>query len=89
MSEKRFSKGDKIILFSVLLEELGKNNWIYLRDRPIHPEMVKNMSLNTLMGAVQKGILYKAIDSKEQEVNLVFFKGNAQEHLSRVAKTCQ
>ena len=74
MVEKRFQKGDKISLFSVLLEELGKNNYVYLRDRPMNPKIIENMSLRTLRGFVNSGVLFKSIDSKGTETSLVFFE---------------
>lgn len=62
---RKFVKGPALNTTSSLLFVLERGEWVYLRDTPKHPSVIKNMSLSTLEGMVRAGVLYYAIRQEE------------------------
>lgn len=44
---------------------MGQGRHVYMRRKPIHPEVIRHMSLGTLQDGIKNGIFYMV---KEKEV---------------------
>jgi len=61
MRRKKFQKGREIQTIQDLAWVLAQGAWVYWRDVPRHPLVIRNMMFSTLQAACQHGIIHEAI----------------------------
>ena len=59
---KRFKKGKVIKSMDDLLKAIDAGQWLYWRRRPVHPQIINNMSLKTVYAALRGDCIHEAID---------------------------
>lgn len=47
-----------------LVTELNAQRWVFYRGRPLHPNFIRNMSFNTILGGVRGGLFALAVDKE-------------------------
>lgn len=63
MSKKgRFTRGRRVDSVADLMSVLQSDIWVYWEDRPKHPSVLWHMQLGTLKDAVNRRILYVALE---------------------------
>lgn len=58
---KKFEEGPAIDDWTVLAEMIAHDRWFWLRDRPIHPAMIRSMTWETLNRFMMRGALRIAV----------------------------
>ncbi len=66
MPKNKYRKGYIIFGLDELADRLNKGEWIYLRDKVVHPSFISNMTLKTIMGLLERPELAEAIDQKKE-----------------------
>lgn len=66
MKPVKYSKGTLVLSFEALRMYIDNGNWLYLRDRLIHPRFIEQMSFKTICQFMDRYSLSLAI--KEGEV---------------------
>jgi len=61
---KVFKRGKVIFSLDELVTALNKGEWVYYRTRPVHPEFIKRMTLQVIMGGLE-GKLFAVAVRKE------------------------
>lgn len=57
----KFRQGETIDSFGTLVSLLDSGRWIYWNHKPLHPGWIRGMTLETLRGAIRRGILRVAL----------------------------
>lgn len=58
--QKKYRKGYRIVSVDALIMLLRIGNWVMLRDKPLHPKVVYNMTLETVYKFVRSGMIFTA-----------------------------
>jgi len=66
MKPKMFRKGAVILDIDTLCDELGDENYIYLRDQPKHHGFIASMTLRTILGLIDNGDFYIAVREEKE-----------------------
>ena len=64
-----YRKGSQITSFEQLVIWIKAENWIYLRDKPLHFSMILNMSFGTVQRLLPYHIWEAIKNEKESETN--------------------
>ena len=64
--KNKYRKGYAIFGESDLAHELKKGNWLYYRDKVIHPSFIGHMTFFTVMGGLKARIFNYAIDQQKE-----------------------
>lgn len=62
--KNKFKKGRKIRTLGVLVAHLRRGGWVYWNHKPLHPGWMISMSLQTILAAILRGLLRKAISTE-------------------------
>ena len=69
--KNKYRKGNFIHDMTELVSRCRKGEWVYLRDKVIHPGFLMSMSLQTVAGFLTAHLIFEAIDQqKEYYANL-------------------
>ena len=63
---RKFRKGAEIRDPIVVVSTILSGNYIFWRDKPMHPGWMSSLRLVTIAQAARHGLLYEAIENKEQ-----------------------
>lgn len=55
-----FEKGEPFIELDELVAWLYGDDWVYLRDKPVRVEFIRHMTLDTVIGFVENGLISRA-----------------------------
>jgi len=69
MRKNKYTEGPKICSIEALVSYIKAGEWIYLCGRPKHPSFFEHMQLKTLMGFIDKGMFYVAMEVKDGRNN--------------------
>ena len=65
MKQRKYKPGPEISTMVDLCHVLGRQEWVYLHKRPVHPSFLRNMSFNTLQAMTQRRVLRRTLENKE------------------------
>ena len=58
--QRKFRKGAPVNSVELLAGMLNAGDWIMWNGKPLHPEMARNMTFNTMRKGVLRGIIHRA-----------------------------
>ena len=61
MRKKKFTRGNPILSVSYAVELIVSGNYVFFREKPMHPGWMAGMPLRTIMNLVQRGLIYQAL----------------------------
>jgi hypothetical protein len=65
--KNKYRKGHPIYSMDTLIyEHLEAGKWVYLRDKVVHPSVIRNMTLNKVDGFLKSYLLHEAIDQQKE-----------------------
>jgi len=67
MNKRKFRRGKQLTTLTDVIEAINKGEWIYWKDTPKHPRILGNMSLVTLLRAVENRILFEAERTQDEQ----------------------
>ena len=64
--KKKYRKGYTIFGLDDLMTRLEKGQWVYLRDKVMHPGFIRSMTLHTVQGFINARLISEAIDQQKE-----------------------
>jgi len=67
MKKRMYQRGVAIADMNDLADQIRQGRYMYWLDKPMHPSFVNNMTMNTVRGAIARGILSYALPYTEEK----------------------
>lgn len=65
--KKKYRKGYTIFgMDELVYSHLNKGQWVYLREKVVHPSVILHMNLKTVFGFLEKRLLAEAINQQKE-----------------------
>lgn len=64
--KNKYRKGYIIFGIDTLEVYLKKGQWVYLRDKVVHPSIILHMTFNTVIGFLDTRLICEAIDQQKE-----------------------
>lgn len=64
---KKFKKGAQISDLDTLATVLKELHWVFYKDKPLHPNFIRNMNFGTVLGGIKGGRFFHAESRKQNE----------------------
>lgn len=58
---RKYIKGDPIRSMTVLLRRCQVGGWVFLRDKPVSGKFIMQMTIRTVLGFLQSGLVSEAV----------------------------